>query len=260
MKKVRYIFFLFALFMITNFCVYSQGDNWYSTPCSGGSSYYKDFGLITPTGSSQGASFNGTNYSTGTNAFWKGSFVVAAAQEHYCFQLYIYGSGYPYGASGGNGSEILILDKACGTASQTIKADFYTGYTAVPNQLTQCGCWTSSAADVGKTYYIELSEGAGGGELFGAAGSVPHLGSDECGGTRAVPFRCGRAGTLRCVAGRTRSQDSRWRTSSGAHFPPEQVSKPDAQLGASVSSCGNGGQWQCRCGFTGEREAGGGMV
>ncbi len=145
------LFFILALLIIADFSAYSQAvDNWYG-PCTG--TYYHDFGSITPTGTSQSASGSGTNYNSGgPSLFWKGSFVVTAADQHFCFQLKITGSGYPYGASGGLGAEIMILD------------------TGGLNQEIQCGCWTSSAADVGKTYYIQLSEGAGGGEFFGAAG------------------------------------------------------------------------------------------
>ncbi|HXD91557.1 MAG TPA: T9SS type A sorting domain-containing protein, partial [Bacteroidia bacterium] len=163
----RVLFCMLALFMVVSFSTHSQ-TNWYATPCNG--SNYWNFGNITPTGSSQ--TVGGLNFNSGgPSLLGRGSFSVTAAAQHFCFSLNLTGSGYPYGADGTNGCEILILDGACGTASQNIIADFYSGYTNGPgNQITQCGCWTSAAADVGKTYYIELSEGAGGGTYFGADG------------------------------------------------------------------------------------------
>lgn len=180
-KASAFCFCAMVLFIVTGFSAFSQ-TNWYSSPCSGSGSYYSDFGTITPNSTLQGVGLNGTNYDVGgPNAFWKGSFVVAAAGEHYCFQLKLTGSGVPYGGDGTNGPEIEILSAACGTASQTIIADFYTPYyTGGLNQTITCGCWTSQAADVGKTYYIQLSEGAGGGTLFGAALNSAPLPSAFC--------------------------------------------------------------------------------
>ena len=160
---------MLAFLIVAGFSAYSQ-TNWYASPCNG--SNYWNFGNITPTGTSQNAPGSGANYNSGgPSLLGRGSFSVTAVAQHFCFKLNLTGSGYPYGADGTNGCEILILDGACGTASQNIIADFSSGYTDGPgNQITQCGCWTSSAADLGKTYYIELSEGAGGGTYFGADG------------------------------------------------------------------------------------------
>src|ERR1700752_1931715 len=108
MKKIIFICSMLALLMIAGFPAYSQtpvknsnsikatqATNWYASPCNG--SNYWDFGNITPTGSTQ--TIGGNNYNSGgPSLLGKGSFSVTAAQAHYCFQLNITGSGYPYGA------------------------------------------------------------------------------------------------------------------------------------------------------------------
>jgi hypothetical protein len=157
---------MLALLMIASFSAYSQ-TNWYINPC--GSGYYWNFGNITPSTSIQ--TVPSKNFDTGTELFGRGSFVVTAAAQHFCFSLNLTGSGYPYGAVAPNGCEIQILSQDCGVGTDVQIADFSSGYFDGPGaQITQCGCWTSSAADVGKTYYIQLSEGAGGGEFLGANG------------------------------------------------------------------------------------------
>ena len=176
MKKIISIFCLLALLMFTDFSAYCQSptkptnstqgtmaNEWYASPCTG--TNYWNFGTITPTTSSQNV--GGNNYGPpGSELLGMGSFTVTAVDQHFCFQLKITGSGYPYGGGG----EIMILDKACGTASQTILADFYGAGTSAPNQTLLCGCYTSVAADVGQTRYIQLSEGSLGGSYFGADG------------------------------------------------------------------------------------------
>lgn len=180
MIKNTYIHVLLCMLTLltgASFSAYSQPtDNWYINPCTGG--YYWNFGNLTPTTSSQ--TVPSKNFDTGTSLFGRGSFSITAADQHFCFSLNLQGSGYPYDGGG----EIEILDGACGTASQNIIADFYTGNTLGPgNQTTKCGCWTSSAADVGKTYYIQLSAGASfmGGEMLGASGFTTAYFSYEIG-------------------------------------------------------------------------------
>ncbi len=176
MKKNISILCLLLLFVAAKYPAYgqkaghtqdTQANEWYGFNCT--TTYYVNLGTLTPTTAVQtvpSASYGGhtNNFDVSSSLFIRAAFTVVAAGESYCFRLNLQGSGYP------SACEIMLLDAACGTANQNILADWYTGsYVGPGSQVTQCGCWVSSASDVGKTYYIQLSAGTSG-TFIGANG------------------------------------------------------------------------------------------
>ncbi|HXB39841.1 MAG TPA: T9SS type A sorting domain-containing protein [Bacteroidia bacterium] len=168
MEKIS-IVMLFCLFLTF------QGKtqtNWYGGACNG--TYYCDVGAITPTAATQTVS-NGSfcsvmgggghtnTFNTWSALFVKTSFVVGVAGSKYCFSLSTQGSGTQ------SGNEIEIIDHACQTSgSDNLIYDSFTNNGSVGSIANNCFTWTAGAADAGKTYYIQLSDGgSGGGQFFG---------------------------------------------------------------------------------------------